>query len=141
MCINCVKAESGRGEAAAAPCPQAQPLPKDKHTHEHMCTLSNWPLDVGSDSVYPAVGPGSSQPKLPHTCACAPACTHTHTHTLLSQVSPVAGTEPLAPPVATSQTLVFPPLYPELWPLWSLDPRPLTQLTSQSSLMSTGDVC
>lgn len=96
---------------------------KHNHTHKFTCASNNWPLDVVSDSAYPIVGP--SQPK--HTFS------HTHTRaptlTLPSQFSA------LALPVATFHTLVFPSLCTDLRPLRSLDPRPITRLTIQSSLV------
>lgn len=84
MCINRVKAEPGRGEAATAPCLRVQPLPKDKQVHEHMCTPKNWPSDGVSDLVYPVVSPGPSQPKF---LTRADVRAHVHTHTLLSGLS------------------------------------------------------
>lgn len=86
-----------------------------------MCAPNNWPLDVVSDSAYPLVGP--SQPTDTFSL------THVRPHTLPSQFSA------LTLPVATFHTLVFPSLCTDLWPLWSLDPRPIIQLTIQSSLV------
>lgn len=86
MCINRVKAECGRGEAAAAPCRRVQPLPKDKQEHERMRTPRHWPSAGVSGSVYPLVSPGPSQPKF-LTRVDVRAHVHAHTHASLSGLS------------------------------------------------------
>lgn len=107
MCINRVKAECGRGEAAAAPCRRVQPLPKDKQERERTRTPRHWPSAGVSGSVYPLVSPGPSQPKF---LTRVDVRAHVHARTLLSRVSPVAGTESLAPPVDSGLPTPFPRL-------------------------------
>lgn len=88
MCINRVKAESGRGEVAAAPCLRVQPLPKDKQAHERMRTPHDCPSAGVSVSVYPVVSPGPSQPKfLTRVDVRAHVHAHVHTHASLSPLS------------------------------------------------------